>query len=180
MSTPSRSPVEGQVGNTSTQEQQQATANQNTAQGTFGQFEGPVNQSPFYKALKTAGTESTADAYQTARSNTTARAKAAGFGDNQPVAQGADAQVQSQEAKAEAQVPGEALVQATGPALAAAGGTAGIGATQSGAGVGYSGQQVSLEEQYQQQLQQQQMAMWNALSSAGNSVIDQNPGNIFG
>lgn len=171
MSKPKRSPVEDKVGTLSQQEQQTGMDNQATAQGTLSQFEGPVQNSPFYKALKTAGTESTADAYASAKSNTAARAKAAGFGSQQPIAQGAQDQVGAEEAKAQAQVPGRALVQATGPALTAAGETAGIGASQTGAGVQYSGQEVDLEKQYQAQLAAQQQAMWQAISQAGTGLL---------
>lgn len=180
MATPKRSPLEGKTGSVSDQEQQQSLTNQNTAQGSLSQFEGPVDQSPFYKALKTAGTSGVSDAYQSARASTADRAKQAGFGYEQPVAQGADAQVQNQEAKAQAQVPGQALIAATGPELAATAQTAGIGATQAGTGVAYSGQEVGLEEQFQQQQFQQQQAMWQALQQAGGQLIDANPGDIFG
>jgi hypothetical protein len=166
MSKPKRSPVEDKVGGVSDQERQQGMANQGTAQGTLSQFEGPVQDSPFYKALKTAGTESTANAYASAKSNTAARAKSAGFGYQQPVAQGAGEQIGAEEAKAQAQVPGRALMEASGPALSAAGTTAGIGAAQQGVGLGYSGQQVDLEKQYQEQLAAQQQAMWKAISEA--------------
>lgn len=170
MSKPTRSPVEGRVGEVSATDQARSIASQDKAQGTLNQFEGPVQDSPFYKALKTAGTESTANAYANAKSNTMARAKAAGFGYEQPVAAGAGDEVGAREAADQARVPGEALLKASGPALSAAGTTAGIGATQSGAGLGYSGQQVDLEKQYQEQLAAQQQAMWSALAQAGGAA----------
>lgn len=116
------------------QERKQATSDfgkqgqlTDTAQGTLSQFEGPVQQSPFYKALLTTGIQDTSDAYQTARSNMRANANAAGFGYNQPVTMGADNQLQAKEASALARVPQDAMIAATAPALTAAGDTAGMG-----------------------------------------------------
>lgn len=97
------------------------------AQGTFGQFEGPVQKSPFYKALKTAGIESTSRAYDNARADMREKANLSGFGYNQPVEQGADRELSAAESSALARVPSEAMLEATGPALSAAGATAGIG-----------------------------------------------------
>ena len=97
------------------------------AQGTFSQFEGPVQQSPFYKALLTTGIEDTSNAYQNAKANTTARARAAGFGYEQPVTQGAQSQMDQAEASALARVPQNATIAATQPALTAAEGSAGLG-----------------------------------------------------
>jgi len=90
----------------------QSNADTGAAQGTFSQFEGPVQNSPFYKALLTSGIENTSRAYDTARSNMRSRANQAGFGYNQPVAQGADDQVSAQEASALADVPNKAMVEA--------------------------------------------------------------------
>lgn len=168
---PKRGDVEQDARKASATDQSRSIASQDTAQGTLSQFEGPVDQSPFYKQLLKAGTEGTANAYQSAKANTAARAKTAGFGYAQPVAQGAQDQIGSEEAKAQARVPGEALVQATGPALTAAGETAGIGATQGGQGLGYmTGAAVPLEQQYQTMLQQRQAAMWKAISGAAGAV----------
>lgn len=84
----------------------------NAAQSTNSQFEGPVQNSPFYKSLLTTGIQNTSNAYQNAASNTRANAAAAGFGANQPVAQGANNQLQAQEASALAQVPQTAMTEA--------------------------------------------------------------------
>lgn len=151
-----------------------------TAQGTFSQFEGPVEQSPFYKALKTAGTETTADSYRSAKSNVLARAKASGFGGaGQPVTEGATAGMESEEAKAQAQVPGRALTAAAPLSLEAARGTqagagvrAGMGSELGREGEGYfTGGAVPLEQQYQKMMQDRQKAMWSAISKAGTAVI---------
>lgn len=85
-----------------------------TAQSTLGQFEGPVQQSPFYKSLLTTGIESTSQAYDNAAANQRQKANAAGFGYTQPVAQGADNQLRAKEATDLAAVPREAAV-ATAP-----------------------------------------------------------------
>ncbi len=170
MSGPSRSPVEGQVKSTSQQDQQQSQANEGTAQSSLNQFEGPVQSSPFYKSLLSAGTQGTANAYASAKANTAASANRAGFGENQPIAQGAQNQVNAQEAAAQSAVPQTALVQATQPELAATAQTAGIGESQGSQAVSYSGQEVNLEEQYQQLQEQQQQALYNALGTAAAGI----------
>lgn len=97
------------------------------AQGTLSQFEGPVQNSPFYKALLSTGIQDTSDAYQTAQSNLQAKANNAGFGYSSPTSTGANSQLQGQETSALAQVPQTAMLEATQPALTAAGDTAGMG-----------------------------------------------------
>src|SRR6267142_5350747 len=166
MGKPKRSPLEAQVGAISEQDRAKQAELNTTAQGTRGQFEGPVDQSPFYKSMLKAGTEGTASAYRSAKSNTAARAKEAGFGYEQPIAQGAQNEVGAREADAQSRVPGEALLGAAPLSLEAASGTAGTAATLGGQGVAYSGQQVGLETQYQQALAARQRAMWNALARA--------------
>jgi hypothetical protein len=106
------------VGNQDFAGQTQDTA---AARGTLQQFQGPVQQSPFYKALLTSGIEGTSRAYNNARANTRQRAGAAGFGYNQPVAQGADNELGAREATDLAAVPRQAAIAATGPALQSAG-----------------------------------------------------------
>jgi hypothetical protein len=164
---PSRSPVEGQVGAVAKQNQQQQGQDYGTAQGTLSQFEGPVQQSPFYKALLNTGTEATSNAYQNVMANTNARANAAGFGNQQPVTQGAQTQVAAQEAKDLAAQPNKALLEAEQPALAAAGQTASMGTALGNEAVGLSGQQVGLEEQYQNQQQQFGSGLFNSLLGVG-------------
>ena len=110
--------------NNDVNQQQQLTG---AAQGTLSQFEGPVQNSPFYKALLTSGIEGTSGAYDTARSNMKAQENQAGFGYNQPVAQGADNQLQAQEASDLAKVPNTAMTEAAPLSLSAAGTTANMG-----------------------------------------------------
>lgn len=166
---PKRSPMETQA--TSVSDQQRAAQGEKygQAQGTLNQFEGPVQDSPFYKALKTAGTDSTANAYQSAKSNVRARAKSAGFGTS-PVGEGATAGIESEEAKAQARVPGEALVEATGPALSAAGKTADMGTSLGSTGSQYFGDASSMENAYQQAAAARSAAMWGALGQVGSAA----------
>lgn len=147
-----------QQANTDFQQQGQLTGE---AQGTLGQFEGPVQQSPFYKALKTSGLEQTSSAYNNARSNMRQQAKSAGFGYAQPATQGADDQLQSQEAGALAQVPGQALTEATQPALAASAQTGGMG-------MGYGNQGAGLLNSAYG-MQKGRSGLWNQLFQAGQS-----------
>lgn len=170
MSKPSRSPLEGQVGKVADQNRQQQTADYGKAQGTLGQFEGPVQDSGMYKALLASGTEATSNAYQNVMSNTRARAKAAGFGEQQPVTQGAETQVAAQEAKDLAAQPNKAYLETVPTELAAAGQTAQMGTNLGNEAVGYSGQQTDLEKQYQQQSQQWGQGLFNSLLGVGMDV----------
>lgn len=160
--------AECKPGKSDTQKQSEATATADqakegkltdTAQGTLSQFEGPVQQSPFYKALLTQGTEATSRAYDTARANTASRAKAAGFGYAQPIAQGAQDQVGAQEASTLAELPQKTMLQAADPAMRAATTTGEMGTTIGGQGVGYQSSATQLEQQ------RQQNSLWNKLWS---------------
>jgi len=122
----------------------------NTAQGTLGQFEGPVQDSPFYKALLTQGTEATSNAYGNADANMRQKANLSGFGYNQPIAQGGEAQVASQEAGALSQLPQQAMLQASQPALQAAGQTGQLAGQQGNMAVGFGGQATQEDMQAQQ------------------------------
>lgn len=160
----------------------QATGALGQAQGSLGQFEGPVQQSPFYKALLDTGISSTSGAYQNAQANMNQRANAAGFGYEQPINQGANAQLGAQEASALAQVPNTAMVEATRPELLAAGETAGIGRDYGqlggqygqealglgGEALGYGAQQLGANQQaanLQQQRNQATQGLWSALAA---------------
>jgi hypothetical protein len=155
-------------GKTGQQKQAEQTANTDLAQqgaltgqaqGTLGQFEGPVQQSPFYKSLMTTGTEATSNAYNNARTNMRARANQAGFGYQQPVEQGAESQLGASEATALGNLPAQTAVEATGPALQAAGQTGGMG-------MGYGAQGLSaLNSAYG--MQKGRSGLWNQLFGAG-------------
>jgi hypothetical protein len=161
------SPVERQAETMRAQNQAQMQGMTNTAQGTLSQFEGPVKDSPFYKSLLNTGLESTSAAYDRATSTARSRAKGAGFGYAQPVEQGAEAEIGARGAGALAKVPGEALLQASGPALQAAGTTGNIGTTVGGQGISALNTEAGLYNERQAR----QSAMWQALAKAGTGVI---------
>lgn len=127
-----------------------------TAQGTFSQFEGPVAQSPFYKALLTTGIQNTSNAYQNARSNMRAKAAAAGFGYAQPVTQGADNQMDAAEASDLARVPNEAMIAAAPLSMKAGEDTAGMGMGYGQQGSGMLGANAA-----------QTMGLYNSLLNTG-------------
>lgn len=144
------------------------------AQGTLSQFEGPVQQSPFYKALLNTGIQSTSNAYQNADTNLKRNAQAAGFGYNQPVTQGAEDQLQSQEASALAAVPTQATEAAVQPALSAAGTTAGEAGTYGNQAVLYGAQALSANQQaaqLQAQRQAAQQSLWQSILGAGTGAF---------
>jgi hypothetical protein len=181
MTKPKPSALQGTASTISTQNQGAGLANQNTAQGTLAQYEGPVQQSGLYKALYNSGTQATSDAYQNAAANTAAKANAAGFGEQTSgVTQGAEAQTGAAGAKALAQVPEQATIAATAPQLQAASTTAGIGASQQGEGVQWAqGVEEPLVQQQQDQSFQAKNALWQSLLGVGESVIGENPKGIF-
>jgi hypothetical protein len=76
-------------------------------------------QSGLYKSLVTTGTESTARAYDNAKSNLRQRANTAGFGYAQPVEQGGETSLGNEEAKAMTDVPRKALMDTIQPELSA-------------------------------------------------------------
>lgn len=161
---PKPSKLIGQATDISAQDRAGQATSFGKAQGTLDQFEGPVEKSPFYKSLLKTGTESTSNQYQTARSNMRGRAKSAGFGYAQPVAQGADASMDNAEAKSLAEVPDRAMSAAAPLSLQASEQTAGMGKALGTQGADYFKSAVPLEQQYQDQTFQQQQAMWNALA----------------
>jgi hypothetical protein len=170
-----RSPLEATDTAATTQQQQQATANQGTAQGTLGQFEGPVTSSPFYKSLLTTGTDATSQAYNNAQASNRAASNDSGFNYTSPNETGSENEIKGQEATAVGNLPAEAAAEAAPLAAGAAGETAGIGATQSGAAQGYNSQATGLEENYQNA----QSGMWDALlglPAAAAKVIAPVPG----
>ena len=143
------------------QDAQQRADQQNRANQTLGQFQGPVEQSPFYKALLTTGTESTSRAYDRARANTARRAQMAGFGYEQPVTQGAQTQVDAEEASALAQVPQNSLVRASQPALQA-------GGVAQNTAMGYGNQEMdalSMADQMQQRRRRGTQGLFSAIAN---------------
>jgi len=87
----------------------------------LGEFEGAPGTSPFYRSQVTSGTEDVAAAHRSSRANTRMQARAAGFGYEQPMVQGAEAEDSAQEAHDTAEVPRQALINEAGMKLQAAG-----------------------------------------------------------
>lgn len=114
-------PTEKLATQTANQDIASRTKSQGEADSSLSQFEGPVDQTPFYRSMVTAGTDATQHSFDSERANTRMQAHGAGFGYEQPVAQGADAQVNDSEAKAQAQVPQQALQAAAPLTMQAAG-----------------------------------------------------------
>lgn len=127
--------LENQQRQFANQETARAAGNQDQAQATLSQFEGPVDQSPFYKALLTQGIESTSKAYQGAVASARSRAQQAGYGYSQPAENAAEGGIAAQGAESLAAQPGKALLGAAPMALEAAGQTASLGNSEAGAGV---------------------------------------------
>jgi len=173
---PGRSKVESTALSNSANDQAGEQSDYGTAQGTLSQFEGPVQDSPYYKSLVATGTDSTTQAYNNAQENARSAANQAGFGYEQPVTQGAESGVQAQEASALAQIPSQAAAQAAPLSLEAAGQTANMGTQLGNQALGYFGDATSLEEQYQQM----QQAFLNQLENAGAGVWNENPYGVFG
>lgn len=121
------------------------------AQGTNAQFEGPVQNSPYYKALVATGTDATSNAYKNAEANTAARAQQAGFGYETPIGQAASRETVGQEAAAEAQVPAQAMEKAAPLSLQASEQTAQMGTAAGQQGLGYENAASEEEMQYQKQ-----------------------------
>jgi hypothetical protein len=158
---PHRSPLQSNDQASSATQQAAAATNQATAQGTDSQFEGPVQNSPYYKSMVASTADSTSDAYQNAQAASAQSANQAGFGQSSPIGQAASREMVGQEAKAQAQIPAQAM-QATAPlALQAAGQTAAIGANQNQTGLGYSQAAGPLEEEYDKRDQEFQDRLWN-------------------
>lgn len=75
--------------------------------------EGGVEDSPFYQALVRQGVSSTAQAYKGAEANLLQKANMAGFGYEQPIVGGAREGLESEKAKAFAEVPTKATLATT-------------------------------------------------------------------
>lgn len=141
------------------------------AQGSLSQFEGPVQESPFYKALLTSGTEQTSRAYDNARSNMRQRANMAGFGYNQPAEQGAESQLSAREASDMARLPNEAMLATAPMTLSAAGQTAGMGMGYGAQGAGMLNQNAGNTFGLYRQLLQTGGEMANAAASGYGSYM---------
>ena len=82
---------------------------------------GDLTTSPIYRSLVQTGRQSTARAYNTAKSAVRANAHSAGYGYEQPITQSADAGMERSEASDLSQVPRTALNDTAGMDLQASG-----------------------------------------------------------
>lgn len=137
-----------------------------------------VTSSPLYKANLTGANESTASAYDQAVTNAKANANSRGFGYASPVEQGAETGIRGQEAGQMGRNPSSALLQTITPLLEAAQIRSGemsqfspnpLLSSWAGLAAGKSQSQAALYA-----------ALLQALSSTGNTVLQQNPGGVFG
>ena len=141
-----------------------------TANATDANFSGPTTSSPYYKSLLATGTDATTTAYNNAKATSAAKANAAGFGNaGQPVAEGANNEINAQESASLARLPAQAE-EATAPLqLEAAGQQIGEGTALGGEAVGYSGQASNLAQAYM-----------NARNSFYNNLINAGAGAATG
>lgn len=131
-----------------------------------------VTQTPFYKSLVKQGISSTANAYQNAQSNLLQKANSSGFGYQQPIVQGANAGLQSEEAKAMANVPVSATINATQAGLQASGIQAGeAGGFNPGASQAAAVGATSAANASQAQTNAGNQSFYAGLLKAGNTLL---------
>lgn len=115
------------------------------AQGTYDQFEGKTQDSPYYKSLLATSTDATTKAYDNAKASSASRAQQAGFGYSSPIGQAASRETEGAEAGALAGLPAKAM-EATAPLqLEAARGTAGVAGAEAGMGTALGNQATTTE-----------------------------------
>ena len=137
-----RSPLIGQSQALSSQYGQAGQADVSQA----NQMTTNPTSSSLYKSLYGTEAGQMSQAYDTAAANTAARGRAAGFGYEQPVAQGAQSELRGREASAIGQLPGHIVPQVEAAAQQL--GQRGLGQEQIGAQY-WTGAAVPLEQQYQ-------------------------------
>ena len=150
MSKKTPSPYIKQAENISTQQRTAGQGNIDAASGTVSQFESNPTANPLYKALYSTEAGQMSKAYDMASANQTARARQAGFGYQQPVAQGAEGELRGQEASSIGQLPGQVEQQVAPQVLQGAQIQGGLGTSELQAGNQmYTGGVVPLDQQYQ-------------------------------
>jgi hypothetical protein len=154
---------------TSQQDQQQENTLASDAQGTLQQFEGPVQNSPFYKAMLTSGQENTTAAYNNAKQNLAQKAKMGGFGYSNPVATGGG-QLDAQEASTKAALPAQTALEASGPALQAAGQSGSMAMGYGNQGVNYYGDAARLKADKMKQDWQNAQTIYSDASNAAGGL----------
>ncbi len=125
-------------------------------------------KSGLYKDYLTQGTQSTAEAYDNAKSNLLADNEKSGFGYTQPTVQGGQEALSNEESKAMAAVPGQALTQTIQPELEALNIRAGEAHDYNPAS--YVGGATSLQEQQNNESSQ----LYNSLFNLAGQTLGPN------
>lgn len=150
MSKKKRSPLIGQAQTISAQERGSGQSNIDEGTGLEKQAVTDPTSSPLYKALYSTEAGKMSQAYDNASANTTARARTAGFGYQQPVAQGAQDELRARQASDIGHLPGEVMRETVPMELQAGRDISGVGLGELRAGNEMFTQgAVPLEKQYQ-------------------------------
>ena len=160
---PKQSPQEGIATSVAQQDQTRMGKMYDTAQDTLGQFEGPVQNSPYYKSLLASSTDATSNAYQNAQAASADRAKTAGFGYASPIGQAASRETQGAEAAKLAELPAQTYAQAAPMSLEAAKTTGGLGEAAGAQGTQNLATAGGLNMDYQKRKE----AFWNKIANVG-------------
>lgn len=154
IATMTKKPQSGMIGGIQNQATAQQKAGQTNINTGVGMTENAVNNptsGALYKSLYNTEAGQMSKAYDNAASSTAARAREAGFGYQQPGAQGAQDELRGREASAIGQLPGQVAAETVPLELQAGNQVTQAGLTQEGQGNQYMTQgAVPLEEQYQQ------------------------------
>jgi hypothetical protein len=160
---------------------QQSTADQaqtnnltNQVNQNNSQFNGPVQNTPYYKALLQQGTTSTNQAYDSASRNLKTSMEGAGVGGSSGAAAGNNAAMASQRASTLSQVQPSATTNATNMQMNANQQSLQEAGMYSGAGLGYFGG----ANQDEQNALQRQSSMYAGLLQAGMGAASPFLGNL--
>jgi hypothetical protein len=177
-------PAPGIAQGTAIGQQQQNTGQSNINAGlnTTDQAVSNPTGSPLYKALYNTEVGQMSKAYDSASANTTAQARQAGFGYQQPVAQGAQDQLRGQEASAIGQLPGQVASQSVPLEMQAGQQQTQAGISELGQGNSLYGQAAlgPLEQQYQQYSQNYQPLWQRALAGGIKGFLPGGSGALQG
>lgn len=115
------------------------------AQGTYDQFEGKTQDSPYYKSLLATSTDATTKAYDNAKASSAVRAKQAGFGYESPIGGAVSRETEGAEAGALAGLPAKAMAATAPLQLEAAKGTQGVAGAEAGMGTALGSEATATE-----------------------------------
>ena len=150
MSKKKPSPLIGQAQSISAQERGAGQSNIDQGVSAGRQAVSDPTSSPLYKALYNTEAGQMSKAYDNASSSQAAKARTAGFGYQQPGAQGGEAELRGREASSIGQLPGDVASKTVPLELQQAGQQIGAGTSELVAGNQIFTQgAVPLEEQYQ-------------------------------